>query len=216
METNKNSKKIIIFGVILLMLAGLIVVALKGFKVSLMFGKHETIEIKLDKAMDFETMEQISKDVFQKKDFTLKELEVFGDSAQINVEAITDEEKTTLINQINEKFEVSKTVEDLKIYSVSNKRIRDVVKPYIVPMISAFVVIFIYVLIRFRKINGIQLILEFVKTAILTEVILLSVIAVIRFPVTDGLIAILMLIPILELIIATFKGEEKLAIENNE
>ncbi len=216
METNKNSKKIIIFGVILLMLAGLIVVALKGFKVSLMFGKHETIEIKLDKAMDFETMEQISKDVFQKKDFTLKELEVFGDSAQINVEAITDEEKTTLINQINEKFEVSKTVEDLKIYSVSNKRIRDVVKPYIVPMISAFVVIFIYVLIRFRKINGIQLILEFVKTAILTEVILLSVIAVTRFPVTDGLIAILMLIPILELIIATFKGEEKLAIENNE
>lgn len=216
METNKNSKKIIIFGVILLMLAGLIVVALKGFKVSLMFGKHETIEIKLDKAMDFETMEQISKDVFQKKDFTLKELEVFGDSAQINVEAITDEEKTTLINQINEKFEVSKTVEDLKIYSVSNKRIRDVVKPYIVPMISAFAVIFIYVLIRFRKINGIQLILEFVKTAILTEVILLSVIAVIRFPVTDGLIAILMLIPILELIIATFKGEEKLAIENNE
>lgn len=216
METNKNSKKIIIFGVILLMLAGLIVVALKGFKVSLMFGKHETIEIKLDKAMDFKTMEQISKDVFQKKDFTLKELEVFGDSAQINVEAITDEEKTTLINQINEKFEVSKTVEDLKIYSVSNKRIRDVVKPYIVPMISAFAVIFIYVLIRFRKINGIQLILEFVKTAILTEVILLSVIAVIRFPVTDGLIAILMLIPILELIIATFKGEEKLAIENNE
>lgn len=216
METNKNSKKIIIFGVILLMLAGLIVVALKGFKVSLMFGKHETIEIKLDKAMDFETMEQISKDVFQKKDFTLKELEVFGDSAQINVEAITDEEKTTLINQINEKFEVSKTVEDLKIYSVSNKRIRDVVKPYIVPMISAFAVIFIYVLIRFRKINGIQLILEFVKTAILTEVILLSVIAVTRFPVTDGLIAILMLIPILELIIATFKGEEKLAIENNE
>lgn len=216
METNKNSKKIIIFGVILLMIAGLIVVALKGFKVSLMFGKHETIEIRLDKAMDFKTMEQISNDVFQKKEFTLKELEVFGDSAQINVEAITDEEKTNLINQINEKFEVSKTVEDLKIYSVSNKRIRDVVKPYIVPMIGAFVVIFVYVLVRFRKINAIQIILEFVKTAILTEAILLSVIAVTRFPVTDGLIAILMLIPILELMVSTFKSEEKLALENNQ
>lgn len=216
METNKNSKKIIIFGIILLIIAGLIVVALKGFKVSLMFGKHETIEIKLDKAMDIEIMEQISNDVFQRKEFILKELEVFGDSAQINVEAITDEEKTNLINQINKKFDVSKTVEDLKIHSVSNKRIRDVVKPYIIPMVSSFVIIFVYVLIRYRKINGIQIVLEFVKTAIFTEAILLSVIAVTRFPITNGLIAILMLIPILELIVATFKSEEKLALENNE
>ena len=122
METNKNSKKIIIFGVILLIIAGIIVVALKGFNVSLMFGKHEVIELKIGKKVDLNVIKEICTEVFPKKEFVAKELEVFGDSMQINVKTITDEEKANLINQINEKFETSKTVEDLNINSVSNKR----------------------------------------------------------------------------------------------
>ena len=39
----KNSKKIIILGIILLIIAGVIVVSLKGFNVSLMIGRHESI-----------------------------------------------------------------------------------------------------------------------------------------------------------------------------
>lgn len=216
METSKNSKKIIILGVILLIIAGIIVVALKGFHVSLMFGKHEVIEIKIGKEVDLNVVKEIGNEIFENKEFVVKGLEVFGDSVQINVSSITDEEKTNLINQINDKFGTSKTVEDLNINSVSNKRIRDVVRPYLAPMAISLVVVFIYLLIRFRKINAVKIIIEFIRNVILTEAILLSIIAITRLETTDLLIHLLMIVPIAELVYTVAKGEKKLEVENEQ
>ena len=216
MDTNKNSKKIIILGLILLIIAGIIVVLLKGFNVSLMFGKHEAIEIKLDTDIDLKMMKEICKETFEKKDFVVKELEVFGDSAQINVEAITDEEKTNLVSKINEKFGTSKTVEDLNINSISNKRIRDVVTPYIMPMVISFVIILIYMAIRFRKIEATKIIVKFLKNVILTEAVLISIIAITRIEVTDLLINFLMIIPILEMVYHIARAEKKLELKKEE
>ena len=216
MDTNKNSKKIIILGVILLIIAGLIVVALKGFNVSLMFGKHEAVEIKMDKEIDLGLVKEACEETFEKKEFIVKELEVFGDSVQINVESITDEEKANLINQLNEKLETSKTVEDLNINSVSNKRIRDVVRPYLVPVVASFVIVFIYMLIRFRKINAVKIIVSFLTNVLLTEAILLSIIAITRIAVEDLLINLLMIVAVADLVYFLAKSEKKLELENNE
>lgn len=216
MEQNKNSRKIIILGMILLILAGLIVVALKGFHVSLMFGKHEVIELKVGTEVNLDIMREIGKETFQHKNFVVKELELFGDSVQINIDSITDEEKTVLIEKINEKFGTAKTVEDLNVYSVSNKRIRDVVRPYGAPMITSFIIVFIYMLIRFRNLNAVKSMIDFIKNVILTEAILLSVIAITRIAVTDLLINILILIPVAELIYLMVKNERKLELQKEQ
>ena len=210
MEDKNNNKKIITLGMILLILAGIIIVALKGVNVSLMFGKHEAIEIKLDTDVDINVIDEICKNVFLDKKIVVKELEVFGNSVQINVESITDEEKNNLIEKINEKFGTSKTVDDLKIYSVSNKRIRDVLKIYVKPMIISFSIIFAYMLIRFRKINAVNIIIDFIKKVILTEAIILSGIAIVRLPVSDFVINLFMVIAVIELICTIFKNEKKL------
>lgn len=97
MEANKNSKKIVILGLVLLIIAGLIVVSLKGFNVSLMFGKYETAELKMGKEVDMAKLKEICEEVFQDKKYVAKELEVFGDSFQISVKSITDDEKANLI-----------------------------------------------------------------------------------------------------------------------
>ena len=211
MESNKNNnKKIVILGIVLLILAGIIIIALKGVNVSLMFGKHEAIEIKLEKEVTVADMNQICNEVFDNKKFVVKGLEVFSDSIQINVESITDEEKNNLIEKINEKYETSKSVDDLKVYTVSNKRIRDVVKDYIKPMIISFAIIFVYMLIRYRKINAIKIIIDFFEKIILTEAILLSVVAITRFPVSNLLINIFMILAVVELIYYISQSEKKL------
>lgn len=196
MDTKKNSGKIVILGIILLIVAGIIVVALKGFHVSLMFGKHEAINIKLDVDADVNKVREICKETFGKKNFVVKGLEVFGDSVQINVSSITDEEKNILIEKLNEGFGTQKTVENLNIKSVSNKRIRDVIKPYIVPMIIAYVVVFVYMFIRFAKINAVKQIVNSIWKMILLEAILVNAIAVLRIAVNDLLISILILIAV--------------------
>lgn len=210
METNKNSKKIIILGLILLVIAGLIVVSLKGFNVSLLFGKHETVELKVGKEINMNTVKEICDDVFQGKKYIVKELEVFGDSFQINVKSMTDDEKTNLINQINEKFETEKRVEDFNIHSISNKRIRDIVKPYMMPMLIVFVIVFIYTFFRFKKINSPKFIMDVIWKILLTEAILLSLVAITRIPVNDLVISIFMMIAIAELVYFIYQGENEL------
>lgn len=216
MDTKKNSGRIVIFGMILLIVAGIIVVALKGFNVSLMFGKHERINIKLDVNADLNKVEEICKETFGKKDFVVKGLEVFGDSVQINVASITDEEKNTLIEKINEGFGIQKTVENLNIKSVSNKRIRDVVKPYIVPMIISYVIVFVYMLIRFSKINAVKQIINAIWKIALLEAILISAIAVTRMAVDDLLISVLVLVAVADLVYCVKEGERELAIKLDE
>lgn len=210
MDTNKNATKIMILGLILLTIAGLIVVALKGFKVTLMFGKHESIELKVGKEINIDDIREICDEIFVNKKYVLKELEVFGDSFQINIQSITDDEKTNLINKVNEKFDTEKTVDDLRINSISNKRIRDVVKPYIVPMLITFTISFVYIGIRYRKNNSIKLILNIIKKIILTEMIILSIIAITRIPVDNNVIYIIMIIPIIELICKMYNLEDKI------
>lgn len=210
MEVSKNAKKIVILGMILLVLAGIIVVALKGFRVSLLFGKHEIIAIKLGVDVDLNQVKQACNETFGKKEFVVKGLEVFGDSAQINVESITEEEKTTLIEKLNEKFGTQKTVENLNIVSVSNKRIRDVVKPYMVPMGISYVIVFLYMLIRFRKVNAVGQVISAVWKSALIEAILVSVIAITRIPVDELLISVLILIAAAYVSYRVFLGEGEL------
>ena len=217
METNKNSKKIVILGLILLIIAGLIVVSLKGFQVSLMFGKHESVELKVGKEIDIKIVQEICDQIFDNEKYVIKELEVFGDSFQLNIKSITDDEKTNLINQVNEKFQTQKTVDDLKVHSVSNRRIRDVIKPYMMPMVIVFAIVMIYTLIRFRKIDAFKLIIDYIWKIILTEIILLSAVAIIRIPVNDVLINLFMIVAIVELVYFISKNEKKLEkeIEND-
>lgn len=210
MSTNKNNKKILILGIILLVLAGIIVVALKGFDVSLMFGKHESIEIKLDSKIDLNIIEEVCSEIFTDKEYVVKELEVFGDSAQINVEVLNDDEKINLVNKINEKFGTSKTVDDLKISNISNKRIRDIAKPYAVPMVCSFALVFIYMAIRFRKINSLKIIIGFIGKVLLCEAILLSIIAIARMPTNGLVVNFLVIIAVAQLIGVLANSERKL------
>lgn len=210
MKENKNGKKILSLGVALLIIAGIIVVSLKGFNVSLIFGKHEEIEVKVGTDVNLDTVKTICDEVFNGKTYLVRGLEVFQDSFQISVESITDEEKQNLVNKINENFGTEETIDTLKVNSVSNQRIRDSIKPYIAPMLISFAIVFIYMLIRFRKINPVKIILEFVEKVILTEAIIVSIIAITRIPVSSVMINILMVIAIAELIYCIFKSEENL------
>ena len=85
MDSNKNSKNLIILGMVLLVLAGCIVVALKGFNVSLLFGKHEAVELKLGVEYNSEEINSICKEVFGDEKYIIKAVEVFDDAFQVNI-----------------------------------------------------------------------------------------------------------------------------------
>ena len=67
-----KTKKILIFSLIILILAGMVIVALKGFNVDLMLRKHDSIEYTIGKDFEIKDVKEISKEVFQNKKVVIK------------------------------------------------------------------------------------------------------------------------------------------------
>jgi len=105
-----GNKKFVLLGLILLIVAGIIVVVLKGFNLPVMYQKHEAINFKVGNNIDMEKLNNICKEVFGDKEYNLKELELFGDSATISAQNFTDEEKNSLVEKINAEFGSNFTV----------------------------------------------------------------------------------------------------------
>lgn len=202
-----GSKKILLLGMILVIVAGIVVVALKGFNVSLMYEQHQSINVVVGKKIDINEINNICKEVFGNKKFTIREIDFFEDSANINVESITDEEKNELVTKINEKYSSELTVENLKEYTISNVRIRDLVRPYIKPVVISCVIIIAYIGVRFRKMNIAKLLGKLVGIIALVEAFIASCVAIARIPVSPITVNLMTVVAVVVLIVYTNKLE---------
>lgn len=196
-----GSKKIILLGIILLIISGIVVVALKGVNVSLLLQQHESMTVYIGKEVNLDDVKNISKEVFGEKEVLVRGVDTFSDSINITVESITNEEKTSLIEKINEKYGTLFTADDITINSNSNVRVRDMVKPYFKPVIISTVLIIVYMIIRFRKVSVVKLLSKVFGIVILTEAVIASIIAVCRIPLTATMINLMAVVAVVELII---------------
>lgn len=194
-------KKIVLLGLILIIVAGAVVVALKGFNVSLIYEQHETIKLVIGKKIEISDIENICKEVFNDKKVIIRKIELFDDAVNIDVESVTDEEKGNLVNKVNEKYGTTFTVETINITTNPNIRLRDIVRPYIVPLFISAIVIVAYMVIKFRKINTITLLGKIAGIIILTELFIASCISIGRVPLTPSIINIMIAFAIFELVL---------------
>ncbi len=210
-----GNKKIVLLGLILLIVAGIIVVALKGFNVSLILQQHESVNIFIGKEVDLKDIKSICNEVFQNKKVVLRNVELFDDSVNINVESITNEEKEGLVSKINEKYGTELTVEGLTVNSNSNIRIRDLIKPYFKPVILSVVLIVVYLIIRFRKENVLSLLGTITGIIVLTEAGLASIIVIVRIPLSPIMINLMTVVAIIELLVYINKKENTSKVQEN-
>lgn len=219
MNLKNINKKIVGLAIILLILAGILVVALKGFKVDLMLERHESINYVLGIDFELKDIKQICKEVFGNKHFVARKVEIFSDAVNINVSSITDEEKDKLVTKVNEKYSLTTTTADLDVRITPNVRIRDMVKPYIIPVMISVILIGAYLIIRFNKMNSIKLLLKLLLLIAITEAMLASIVAIGRIPFSGTLVNIMAIVAIVELIIyINIKEKEyiKLSLENSK
>lgn len=210
-----GSKKIILLGLILLIIAGMVVVALKGFNVSLILQQHESVNLVIGKEIDLKDIKSICNEVFGNKRVVLRKVELFNDSVNINVESITNEEKEGLVSKINEKYGTELTLEGVTVNSNSNIRIRDLVKPYFKPVILSVVLIVVYLIIRYRKENVLSVLGTITGIIVLTEAGLASIIAIVRIPLSPLMINLMTVIAIIELLVYINKKENVDKVKEN-
>ena len=194
-------KKLLMFSLIVFILAGIIVVLFKGFNIDLQLRSHDTIEYVVGKDFEIKKIEEISKEIFVGKPVVVRVIEVFDDAVSIKSSQITEEEKNNLIVKLNENFGTDYSSEDIKIITNPGLRLRQIIKPYILPSLISFLLIYIFYIIRFIKNIGKEVFLKSIGLLLLMNLAIFSFIAISRLYINTITIPIVLFIDLFALIL---------------
>lgn len=214
MEKIKNPKVIYLISV-LIIIVGIIVTCIWKTNFSLEYSEHTRIDVYIGKEFNVEDIKQIAKDVFKDKEIKYQNIETFNDSIAINVKELNDEELTVLKDKVKEKYEIEEIDSNVTTMTIPHYRIRDIIKPYIVPMIITTLVILAYIGIRYFNLGIVKTVCTLLLRLIVSEAILASIIQTIRIPVGVYTIPVAILVYILVTIV-TVVGYENEATRKKE
>lgn len=217
MKKLNTTNKIIGIIIIAIIVIGIIMISTKGFNFGREYSENKRIDIKLGKQVELDEINQICKEVFE-KEYTVQFIGEFRDSVAITIKDISEEQKTSLEQKINEKYSEAGSEEqttettteeknntELVVVDVPSADIIDIIKPYIKPIIIATVIILIYMAIRYRKLGVMHsLVIPFV-VIFLTQAIYFSIIAIGRIPIGILIMPIALILYIFTLILKNSK-----------
>ena len=237
-------KKILRFMIAIILIAGIIIVCVKGFNVSLDLRAHDTLKFVFDEKFQMSDIKKICDEVFKDKEYKIKTVEVFSDAIYIISPEINENEEELLLekldtlyksdenidnNENSENVENSENSEEVeeskeetifdkleegtkyKLYHDSKIRIRDIVKPYIIPSIISALIILVYIAIRYRKLeNWFMLICKTLVKMVVLVLLILSIIAIDRFQFVRTVIPITMFMMLVFLCIQLAIYEKRL------
>ncbi|MDO4391561.1 MAG: hypothetical protein Q4C11_00470 [Clostridium sp.] len=187
-------KKIIQIVLMCLIIAGVIIVATIGFNVGTKYSETTQISIKIGKEFDLKDIKAITNEVFEKQNTQIQYVELYKDMVQITVKEASEEQIKTLNEKINEKYEISNELSNVLVTRQSNVRLRDIVKPYIVPVAIVSAITIVYVMIAFRKLGIWQVLYNTLMNMVAPQAIFAGFYAVTRIPVNRLTVVIAILI----------------------
>ena len=206
-----KSKQLKIILMLLVIIAGIVMIAVKGFNFDLKYQDTQRVELYLKTEFNISDIRQITDEVFGNQKVMIQKVEVFEDSVSITTTSISDEQKSNLITKINEKYGTELTAEDTTVEDIGHTRGRDIIKPYILPFAIAVIVVLIYLGIRYHKLNIAKVIAKSIGIMVLAQILLFSVMAITRIPIGRLTIPMVILVYLLTLFGITNKFEKDLS-----
>lgn len=176
----KSTKKIGLIIVAIIIIVGAIVCKVKGFNIELAYSNRQEMNISNSTELDTKKIEEISKSILTDRKVKVQKLERFGNAVQIIAETISDEEKQNLINKINEECGTNISNDNTKIVTVPNTRIKNILKPYILPSIITFAAVLLYFVVMYHKLGLRTVLLKGIFTPLIAELVYYSLIAITR------------------------------------
>lgn len=206
-------KNKIFVGLSIVVLIGIIIVAVFGFKVDFAYKNYHLVDIQIGQEFNIKDIEGITNEVFPKQKVEIQKAGVYSDNVVIKVDEISEEQKNALNTKINEKFSIDNGIDDIEVNFIPSYRLRDIVKPYIVPMIIVTAVIFGYMSLRFRKLGIVKVLSQATVLTIIAELLYFAIIAITRYPVNRLVLPISIVIYITILTVLNGMFEKELSIK---
>ena len=211
--------KLLYIILIIVIIVGVIVYKVKGVNKELNYSNRQEFEISAASTFDVSKVEEIVKSVITNRKIKIQKVERFENALEITSAEISEEEKENIINKINEEYNENISNEDVKIISVTATRIIDIIKPYILPIIIAMVIVLLYFVILYNKIGITEVLTKGIILPILVELSYYAIIAITRIPfgrITNSIALGIFILTIGMLTICFQKQKEKLVIDSKE
>lgn len=182
MKEQESTNKVLYIVIAIIIVIGAIICGVKGFNVELLYSSRQQIILSNNTEIDAVKIGEISRQILENKDVEVQKLSKFGNAVEIISTEITNEEKENIIKKVNEEYGSDISNDDIDIISIPNTRIRDVLKPYILPGIITFVVILLYFMIMYNKIGLNKVLLKGIFIPIIAQLLYYSIIVITRIP----------------------------------
>lgn len=186
--------KILYLVMIIITIIGAIIISTKGFEFDIAYRKTKMIEIYIGKEFELNAIKDITNDVLAEKEIKLNKIGEFENTVAITAHNITDEEFDLLIQKVNEKYDLDNKKEDILSVELPHTRLRDIVKPYFIPVTIFTIITLIYFIFIYRKVGILNIIIKYLLNVLLPETTLIGLIAIIGMPIAEYTIAMLIVL----------------------
>ncbi|MCI8759967.1 MAG: hypothetical protein HFJ34_02400 [Clostridia bacterium] len=214
-ELSKKTKIVSVL-IAIIILVGMIILFTKGLNFDLKYQEAQKVQLYLQKEFEIEDIKQITNEVLPNQNVMIQKVEVFEDTISIIAKEITNEQKTSMVNKVNEKYGLDLSADETVITNVPHTRGRDIIKPYILPFIIATVIILAYMAIRYYKLGLVKTLFKTIAILIVAQATLLSVMAIVRIPIGRLTIPLVIAVYLLSLIGMTSYLEKELIEKKKE
>lgn len=212
----KNKKKLIMILVVLIAIIGIAITATVGLNVDLKYQASQNIELYIEKEFEISDIKSIINEVMPNTKTIIKKVEVFEDTVSITAKEISEEQKQNIITKINEKYGINIEQEKIEITNIASEKLRDVVKPYILPLAIITGIILVYLSIRYASLGVVKTLINTILVLAITGVMFLSIMAIVRIPICEYTMPAGMALYILTLLVITNAFEKQLQLKKQE
>lgn len=206
----QNSTKILVILIAMILVIGAAIIFTKGLAFELRYQDNKKVEINIGKTFEEKDIKEITKEVFGNQPVRIQAIEVYKDAVSITTTEITDEQKANLVTKLNEKYGTELKAEDITIEEVAHIRGRDIIKPYIIPFTIVTAIVLVFLVIRYNKLNLLEVLTQSIGIIVLAQLVLLGIMAITRMPIGVSTIPTVLVVYMISTYICTSKFDEDL------
>lgn len=210
MKEISKKTKILAFLIAIIIIVGMSITFTMGLNFDLRYQETKGIQLYLEKDFEVADIKQITDEMLPDQFVMIQKVEVFEDTVNILAKDITEEQKTNIVNKVNEKYQLELSSDDVEITNIPHTRGRDIIRPYVLPFVIATIIILVYMAIRYHKLGMIKTLLETIAILVVAQATLLSVMAITRIPIGRVTIPLVLAVYVLSLVGITTCFEKKL------
>lgn len=206
MKKITENKKILIIAILIIIVAGIIFLAVKGFNKGIIYDSATRIECYIPSGYEKADIENITNEIFSNKNVTVQDIEKLNQMVSIKIKDYSEEELENFKTKISEKYGIDK--DKLEIYEIKipTTRISTIVKPYVLPVSIVTVLSLVYIALRnIKSKEAVKKVIKVALTLVLVAGIYFSILVIAQIPINEYTMPIALMLYVLTLLIEVIK-----------